>query len=116
MRGKQRLACTGPQLPAVDEIPSPEEPQELADFCQVLNFGDEILLSEQMKSSALYYWMILEADDYPVGVCRLEAYANWLAARGQWTGRRSDYLAIGSALGNCYLVVIELRRVLVKLE
>lgn len=117
MRSKPGLACTGEQLPAVTHIQVTEPPQKLDDFCQILNPDDEILLYEQLSSTntkaGQYYWAILQADDYPLGVCTLEQYANWSASQGAWSGRRSDYLAIGSAQGHCYLVVIELRHVLV---
>ncbi len=118
MRGKTGLACTGAQLPAVSPVRVTKPPQELDDFCQFLNSDDEILLYEQLSgthsNSQQYYWAILKADDYPLGICELEQYADWSASQGKWSGRRSDYLAIGSAQGDCYLVVIELRHVLVK--
>ncbi len=116
-RGKHGLNCTGTVLPAIQNISPSESPNSLDDFCQVLNFGDEALLYDRLTTgSKPYYWVIVAADDYPMAVCELEAYANYMESQEQWVGRRSDYLLMGSHQGRCLLIVVELRHVLVKEE
>ena len=111
------LDCTGDNLPKkIPIIKIEETPSGLDDFCQILNLGDEVLLHQPVvkKNRAYYYWFILEADDFPLAVCELEKYADYAAQQDQWSGRRADYLIIGYYEGDCYLIVVELRHVLVK--
>ena len=111
------LDCTGDNLPKeIPIIKIEETPSGLDNFCQILNSGDEVLLHQSIPESdrAYYYWFILEADDFPLAVCELEKYADYAAQKDQWSGRRADYLIIGSYQGDCYLIVVELRHVLVK--
>ncbi|MEA5420498.1 hypothetical protein VB712_14795 [Spirulina sp. CCNP1310] len=110
------LDCTGEILPRGISIIQPGDVlNDLDDFCLVLNIEDQVLFYECI-SEGLKYWVILEADDYPILVCELEQYADFLARRGQWQGRRADYLVIGSHGGDCFLIVVELRHVLVKAD
>jgi len=109
------LNCTGEDLPlGIPTLKSPEIPNSLDDFCFILKTNEEILLYETIDNDRLKYWVILEADDYPIAVCELESYADYLSRQRQWQGRRADYLIIGSCAGDCYLVIVELRHVLVK--
>lgn len=111
------LDCPGDNLPKeIPIIKIEETPRGLDNFCQILNSGDEVLLHQAILESdrAYYYWFILEADDFPLAVCELEKYADYAAQKNQWSGRRADYLIIGSYQGDCYLIVVELRHVLVK--
>ena len=96
------------------ELDIEETPSCLDDFCQTIQFEDEVLLYEVVheKNRTYYYGFILEADDFPLAVCELEKYADYAAEKEQWLGRRADYLVIGSNEGDCYLIVIELRHVL----
>jgi hypothetical protein len=117
-KNKTGLNCTGSYLPRIATIEISGSDQ-LDDFCSSISTGDEILLYEKLSPkktrknlTETYYWMILEADEYPISVCELEKYANSLT--GKWIGRRADYLVIGSYSGNCFLLVIELRHALVK--
>jgi hypothetical protein len=111
------LKCTGDFLPEDVKIVSycEESATCLDDFCLVGEPEDQILLFEILKksdSSQLYYWAIIEVDDFPLGVCELEKYADH--SLSQWLGRRSDYLIIGSYRGDCFCLVVEMRHVLVK--
>ncbi|NEP42637.1 MAG: hypothetical protein F6K35_26800 [Okeania sp. SIO2H7] len=110
------LKCTGDNLPQdIPIIKVEETPNCFDDFCQIVNSGDEVLLHQAIeKNRGYYYWFILEADDLPLAVCELEKYADYAAEKEQWLGRRADYLIIGYYEGDCYLIVVELRHVLVK--
>lgn len=110
------LNCTGEILPkGIPTISISDNPISIDDFCNYINTDDEILLYEEISGSNRKYWVIIEADEYPISVCELEHYADYLSQEGRWDGRRSDYLVIGSNyFGKCYLVIIELRHVLVK--
>jgi hypothetical protein len=110
------LDCTGDNLPQeIPVIKIEKTPSSFDDFCQIVNSGDEVLLHQAIeKNRGYYYWFILEADDFPLAVCELEKYANYAAEKEQWFGRRADYLIIGYYEGDCYLIVVELRHVLVK--
>ncbi|MEQ8466418.1 hypothetical protein [Coleofasciculus sp. E1-EBD-02] len=108
------LDCTGESLPDIPEIESQENPNSLDDFCLILNTNDQVIFYENLSGANYKYWMILEADDYPLTACDLEKYADYASQNNQWLGRRADYLIIGSHQGDCYLVVVELRQVLVK--
>lgn len=109
------LNCTGEDLPAgISTLNPPGTPSSLDDFCVLLGTDDEILLYESIDGSQLNYWVIIRADDYPISVCELEQYADYLSTQQQWQGRRADYLVIGSHRGDCYLIIVELRHVLVK--
>lgn len=110
------LDCTGDSLPKnISIIKIKETPSCLDDFCQIVNSGDEVLLHQAIeKNRDYYYWFILEADDFPLGVCELEKSADYAAEKEKWLGRRADYLIIGYYEGDCYLIVVELRHVLVK--
>jgi hypothetical protein len=108
------LNCTGEDLPAGSTtINLPESPKSLDDFCIVLDIDDEILLYESLSNSRNKYWVIIQADDYPISICELEQYADYLSTQNQWQNRRADYLIIGSHNGDCYLIIVELRHVLV---
>lgn len=110
------LNCTGEILPQnVLQISCQESANCFDDFCLVGQPEDKILLFEILRNSdhsQLYYWAIIEVDDFPLGVCELEEYAN--NSISKWQGRRSDYLIIGSGGGNCFCLVVEMRHVLVK--
>ena len=112
------LNCTGEHLPAgISTLNPPETPSSLDDFCILLGTDDEVLLYESIQrkeGSQLQYWVILQTDGYPISVCELEQYADYLSAQQLWQGRRADYLVIGSHCGDCYLIIVELRHVLVK--
>jgi len=73
---------------------------------------DEILLWESVKSKkgSYYYWTFLNADETPLAVCALEKYVDHKSLQG----RKADYLAIGWYHGECYIVIIELRKTLLK--
>jgi hypothetical protein len=106
------LNCTGKILPQnVLQISCQESANSFDDFCLVGQPEDEILLFEILRNSdnsQLYYWAIVEVDDFPLGVCELEEYAN--NSLSQWKGRRSDYLIIGSGGGNCFCLVKETKQ------
>lgn len=108
------LDCTGETLPFVQTIDI-EPSQHLDSFCLTLEFDDEVLLYETLTSGT-YYWVIFKSDEALLSVCELEKYADFLSNNDEWVGRRSDYLIIGSYYGDCYLVVVEMRHVLVKTE
>lgn len=109
--------CTGDNLPKdIPIIEIEETPSDFDDFCQIVNFEDEVLLDEFLDDENRYYWFILEADDFPLAVCKLEKYADYAEQQDYWSGKRADYLIIGSYEGDCYLIVVELRHVLVKKE
>jgi hypothetical protein len=112
------LDCTGENLPDIPTIEIPNSPTSFDDFCLVLNAPAQVLLHESIsnKNKTLKYWVILEADDYPLAACELEQYADYAAQQQNWEGKRSDYLLIGSHQGDCYLIIIELRHVIVKEE
>lgn len=109
------LDCTGESLPDIPIIKIPISPTCFDDFCLILNTSDQVLLHESI-SQKIKYWVIFEADDYPLAACDLEEYANYAAEQQNWEGKRSDYLIIGSYDGDCYLIIIELRHVIVKEE
>ncbi|MEM9216812.1 MAG: hypothetical protein AAGD25_20990 [Cyanobacteria bacterium P01_F01_bin.150] len=113
---KTSLNCTGAELPDIPIVKLSPVPESLDDFCQVLQPEDEVLLHEYLSEPQKHYWVIIQADDYPMAVCELEAYADYMQTQNQWTGRRSDYLLIGSSHGKCCLIVVELRHVLVKAQ
>lgn len=112
------LDCTGENLPDIPTIEIPNSPTRFDDFCLGLNAPAQVLLHESIsnKNKTLKYWVILEADDYPLAACELEQYADYAAQQQNWEGKRSDYLLIGSHQGDCYLIIIELRHVIVKEE
>lgn len=110
------LSCTGNTLPNIVKIPIKDPPSSLDDFCLVFNEHEEILLYEKLTDSKheTYYWAIVEVDEYSVAACLLEEYADYASGIGQWSGRRSDYLLIGLYNWECYVIVVELRHVLVR--
>ncbi|MEA5470921.1 hypothetical protein, partial [Spirulina sp. 06S082] len=121
------LPCTDISLPDIQTIPTQPSPSSLDDFCLILqpldvesvDVENEVLLYETIadkNGKDLKYWAILEADESPIAVCELEKYADYAAKKAQWSGKRADYLIIGSHQSDCYLVVVELRHVLVKEE
>ena len=77
-----------------------------------MQIEDEILLWESVKSKkgSYYYWTFLNADETPLAVCALEKYVDHKSLQG----RKADYLAIGWYHGECYIVIIELRKTLLK--
>lgn len=109
------LDCTGKELPSeMVTTPQPSSPKSFDDFCIVVTAGEEILLHQDLSGKKLYYWCILQADDYSLAVCELENYANYAETKQQWSGKRADYLVMGYTDESCYLIVVELRHVLVK--
>ena len=107
------LNCTGENLPTgITTIALPSAPISLDDFCILVNTDEDILLYESIDGDRLKYWVIIQADDYPISVCELEQYADYLAKQQQWQGRRADYLIIVSHGGDCYLIIVELRHVI----
>ena len=103
--------CSGSEHPDLPTTDCTGVVTDLSDCCRTLASEDEILLYEDLSNQGNYfYWLILQADETPLVVCNLEAYAN----KTQWQGRRADYLCAGWYNGDCYLAVIELRRTLVK--
>ncbi|NER20980.1 MAG: hypothetical protein F6J96_09760 [Symploca sp. SIO1C2] len=108
------LDCTGESLPDIPKIELQEYPSSFDDFCLILNTNNEVIFYESISGTNYQYWVILEADDYPLAACELEKYADYATQHNQWSGRRADYLIIGSYQGDCYLIVVELRHVLVK--
>jgi hypothetical protein len=111
------LNCTGEKLPEeIQCIPKQATQISLDNFCVVTYHDDEILLYEEIinkDKAPLFYWVILNNDELPLGICNLEKYALLIK---DWIGRKSDYLVIGSYNGRCYCIVIEMRHVLVKEE
>lgn len=105
--------CSGSVLPAGQIVGCSDPVHHFADCCTAVPIFDEVLLDERLASDKgeYYYWLWLNADETPLVVCALEQYADQDA---DWLGRRADYLAVGWYDGDCYLVVIELRRTLVK--
>lgn len=106
------LPCSGPQLPDIPAVRCRQDAQKLADCCHFVGIDDEILLHEEQQGRP-YYWVVLHADDTPLCACHLEQYANLAESAGDWVGRRADYMALGWYGGDCYLLVIELRDILV---
>lgn len=102
------LPCTGSDLPDIPSIDCPPNVTRLDDCCKLVAIEDEILLYEK-QSDRPYYWIVLQADEMPLSVCNLEAYANSVAKNDEWMGRRCDYMAMGWAGGECCLLAIELR-------
>ncbi|MGL5192693.1 MAG: hypothetical protein ACRC8Y_03670 [Chroococcales cyanobacterium] len=103
------LDCTGDILPDIPTIEVPNFPTRFDDFRLSLNAPAQVLLHESIsnKNKTLKYWVILEADDYPLAACELEQYADYAAQQQNWEGKRSDYLLIGSHQGDCYLIIID---------
>lgn len=109
------LDCTGKELPpGIVTTPQPSSPQSFDDFCIVVAAGEEVVLHQDLAGKKIYYWCILEADEYGIVACELENYANYAEAQQQWSGKRADYLVMGYTQESCYLIVVELRHVLVK--
>lgn len=106
------LPCNGPQLPNVPSARCRKDIRKLVDCCTFVEIDNEILLYEE-QSGKSFYWVVLHADETPLSVCHLEAYANYAGSVGSWVGRRADYMALGWYGGECYLLVIELRDILV---
>ncbi len=105
------LDCWGDSLPAAQFAECSEQVSLLEDCCEILQTEDEMLLWESQKG-AYYYWLFLDADETPLAICALEKYVDHKSMRG----RKADYLAIGWYHGECYIVIIELRKTLLKEE
>lgn len=106
------LPCSGPQLPDVPTVQCRSEIRSLSDCCRFVEIDAELLLYEAQPGKP-YYWVILHADETPLTVCHLEAYANHAERTGMWDGRRADYLAMGWYQGDCFLAIMELRDIVV---
>lgn len=106
------LPCSGPQLPDIPTVHCRQKIRTLADCCTFVEIDDEVLLYEEQPGKP-FYWIVLHADETPLAVCHLEAYANYAEGIGGWWGRRSDYMTLGWYRGDCYLLVMELRDILI---
>ena len=106
------LRCSGPQLPDLPTVQCRSQIHALSDCCRFVEIDTELLLYEAQPGKP-YYWVILHADETPLTVCHLEAYANHAERAGTWDGRRADYLATGWYQGDCFLAIIELRDIVV---
>jgi len=106
--------CSGEILPNERPVNCGDSVLQLDDCCEVLMVDEEIMLFEKINKKGrknYYYWFFLRADEtVPLVVCALEQYAE--SQGNRWQGRRADYLAIGWYGSACYIVLIELRHVL----
>ncbi len=106
--------CSGKTLPSHNRIGCADDAKQLEDCCRTLAITEEVMLSEgsinKNKGNSLYYWFFLQADETPLLACALEEFAN--LSISDWQGRRADYLAAAWYGGKCYIVVIELRHML----
>ncbi len=104
--------CSGPDLPDLPTVQCRSQIHALSDCCRFVEIDTELLLYEAQPGKP-YYWVILHADDTPLTVCHLEAYANHAEHAGMWIGRRADYLTMGWYQGDCYVAIMELRDIVV---
>ncbi len=106
--------CSGEVLPDKRQVNCDHSVHQLGDCCEVVMIDEEIMLFEKISKTGrrnYYYWFFLRADETaPLVVCALEQYAK--SQGNRWLGRRADYLAIGWYNSECYIVLIELRHVL----
>lgn len=105
------LRCSGSELPDLPTVQCRSEIRSLSDCCRFVEIDTELLLYEAQPDNP-YYWVILHADETPLTVCHVEAYANHAERAAAWAGRRADYLAMGWYQGDCFLAIIELRDIL----
>jgi hypothetical protein len=109
--------CCGESLPYDGkEVNCAESVSSIEDCCDWIEIADEVMLCESVTGKkgkqCYYYWVFLEADECRLMVCALEKYADSQGVK--WQGRRSDYLTIGWYESICYVVIIEIRHVLLK--
>lgn len=111
MSFKKIRDCSGEKLPKGRLVKSHGN-DNLEYFCEQLDVGEEILLYESVGRK-LYYWLYMSDDEgTPIVVCCLEKYAD--SAKLQ--GRRADYFCMGWYKGECYIVIIELRKELTEIS
>lgn len=102
--------CSGIDLPDIPSVHCASQPKQFDECCTLTVIGEEVLLNQvdsRSKYRRYHYWTILKADETPIAVCALEEFVE---TQPDWQGRRADYLAVGWHKGDCYLVIIELRR------
>ncbi len=102
------LPCTGSHIPDIPSVDCSPHLVRLDECCTLVDIESEILLYEKQADKP-HYWVVLQADDMPITVCNLEAYANAAEKKNDWTGRRCDYMAMGWADGDCCILAVELR-------
>lgn len=105
--------CLGSQLPSAIPRININSTVDFRDYCLIVEQYDEVLLSEYAQprnttQSGIFYWTILEADSSPLFICSLDKFVE--RTENSWEGRCADYVVVGMYQGDCYLVVVELRK------